>query len=243
MPEIKKRGLPKSSLICFSFEKPSNRELSENLNDKTTYIYRDKSNLYLHSITQCKPLIALQELPNLSFIENWIAIVAALHTLELPLGPILQQAQRSTLPDHRLSKIAMINDIVFFNDSKSTTPISTLAAVTSLQGAPIHLFLGGLGKGIDRAPLIQQLQEKIHHIYCFGKEAKQLATLCNEQNTAHSEHATLEEAFSSCMQNIKSGDYVLFSPSGSSFDLFENYEQRGNRFVALVEQFAKMQKN
>lgn len=243
LTEIKKRGLPKSSLICFSPNMPSLDELNAGFQDGIEFIYPDKEVLILHTATMRKPLIALHDLPTISFIENWILITCALYALELPIAATLARANACTLPDHRLRTIATINNVAFLNDSKSTTPLSTIAAVDTLKQTPIHLFLGGLSKGIDRAPLIKHLRTKIHHVYCFGKEAELLAALCKEYNVSHCASATLEQAFSACIQKIRPGDSVLFSPSGSSFDLFENYEQRGNRFIALVEQYAKMQKN
>lgn len=170
-----------------------------------------------------------------SCTENIFASVAAVHvfnpsiTWKLPEG--------FTTLAHRMEYIGTIHDISFYNDSKSTVPQATLAALNMIEKQPILLFLGGLSKGIDRAQLIRALSKQVKHVFCFGKEADLLHTLCNQYTISSSKHNTLEDAFNFCVELIKPGDAVLLSPAGSSFDLFKNYEQRGNRFKELVREY------
>ncbi len=168
-----------------------------------------------------------------------------------------------TLPEHRLEKVAMYhipahgecpsasegvsnhtngstrlttNGVVIYNDSKSTTIESTLAAVQQLQGgSPITIFLGGLSKGVNREPLIKALKDKVVAIYCFGKEAEQLKSWADGSEISAWSFANLDEAVAACIQNTKEPAQILFSPAGSSYDLFKNYIERGTRFKELVK--------
>ncbi len=164
------------------------------------------------------------------FAVNWLIVEKALSLLQIPFPNYIEVSPLA----HRLEKVAEINGITFINDSKSTTPSSTLAAIESLQAPRILLLLGGLSKGIDRSDLIKKLRAKSVKVFCFGKESQQLFALCEQYNIAASCHDTLDPAFQACMKTIQLQDIVLFSPGGSSFDEFQNYEERGNRFKKIV---------
>lgn len=189
--------------------------------------------VYCNGITD--QLLSHEQLPSCSYKDNWLIIAAALNLLKIPVTTIAKHADRITVPEHRLEKVTTINNVDFYNDSKSTTLEATQAALARLQNRPIHLFLGGISKGIDRTPLIQNLQPHVYHVYCFGKEAATLDALCNRYGKLSSSYTTLESAFAACMQNVRPGDIALFSPAGASFDLFANYIERGVRFKKLVD--------
>ena len=181
-----------------------------------------------------KPLFALKQLPKTTFVDNWLYIIATLHLLAIPLD---KNAPSATQLEHRLELVTNHNEIMFYNDSKATTPASTLAAVKQFPGKPILLFLGGLSKGIDRSTLIAQLPGNITHIICFGAEAKQLKRLCDQYGKRATRYDDLETAFESAMRMAQPQDLVLFCPAGSSFDLYTNYQERGNHFKQLVRRF------
>ncbi|MCA9769917.1 UDP-N-acetylmuramoyl-L-alanine--D-glutamate ligase [Candidatus Dependentiae bacterium] len=178
-------------------------------------------------------IIYLSFFPNITFTQNWLIITAILYLLGKKVKSENIQSQ-FTLPKHRLEKVTTIDGITFYNDSKATTPSSTLAAVNQLQGKPIHLFLGGLSKGIDRTDLITQLKNKVCFIYCFGKEAKELKKMCTQNNIPAQHYSNLDDAFQASLQKAHPGVQIVLSPSGSSFDLFKNYEERGNYFKKLI---------
>jgi UDP-N-acetylmuramoylalanine--D-glutamate ligase len=124
--------------------------------------------------------------------------------------------------------------VFFYNDSKSTIPASTLAALGALEPKPTILFLGGLSKGTDRSHLIKELPSNIVHVICFGKEAEQLHAWCGQRKISSFQCTTLDEAFTTALAHLKPDMQVVFSPAGSSFDLFKNYEERGTLFKQLV---------
>jgi len=175
-----------------------------------------------------------KKLSDITCPQNWQIVFEVLEHLQLSTKKIAQLcADLPPLPN-RIEYIGAINGAKFYNDSKATIPEATLQAVTHFK-KPI-LFLGGLSKGVDRSPLIHNLKGKVKHVLCFGAEAQELYTICQTLNIKSSKHATLEDAFKYCMSIITKTDEVLFSPAGSSFDLFKNYVERGNTFKALFSQ-------
>ena len=146
--------------------------------------------------------------------------------------------------------------VKFYNDSKSTIPQATLAAIEKLKSinilnpimvtpekcetfyrGDIILFLGGISKGVDRSILVTELKNKVKHILCFGGEAEQLYEFCKQNLIAASYHKNLESAFSKALEVSSANDILLFSPAGASFDLFKDYKDRGNKFKELVNQY------
>jgi UDP-N-acetylmuramoylalanine--D-glutamate ligase len=221
---------PAGTLYFFTKEQPSASTLTsiENL------FFIDNETITLYQNGTTKALINLADLPHLSFSQNWLIICAALHLLDIPLATVATTDFCLDELEHRLEKVATHTDVEFYNDSKSTAPQATLAAVDNFRNKPIHLFLGGISKGIDRGPFIVALKNKVSFVYCFGKEADALKKMCDTSGIACASFATLEGAFDACIQQVAPGSVVLLSPAGASFDLFENYKKRGARFKELV---------
>ena len=168
--------------------------------------------------------------------SNWQIILSILEHLDLDPEAVLDYKDKFKLPEHRIEFIKTVNGADFYNDSKATIPESTLAALKQFQDEKVILFLGGLSKGVDRSELIKQLPHNIKHVICFGKEAEQLHNWCQESVIPSSVHTTLEDGYKMALKKLESKDVILFSPSGSSFDLFKNYEERGTIFQRLVQQ-------
>lgn len=177
----------------------------------------------------------INKLYDITVKENWQLILATLETLDLPTENILTLCADLPRLNDRIECVGIHNGVTFYNDSKATIPASTLAALNQFKNKNVILFLGGLSKGVDRAPFVKQLQSKVTAVICFGKEAEQLHQFCNKAKIISSSHATLEAAFDYCLTIINPNDIVLFSPAGSSFDLFKNYHERGKSFIALVK--------
>ena len=138
----------------FIMDYPVEEELkSLTENEQVYYITNNNVMRYTQGIhTQITKLTAA--LHNLSFIDNILLLVAACDLINLDVTALKTIAHTVQLPEHRIEKIATINNIDFYNDSKATTTASTLAAIEKLRNRPLHLFLGGLSKGVDRAPFI-----------------------------------------------------------------------------------------
>ncbi len=222
----------------FASYRPSDTALQQ-LKKTESLFYIDNTSIIQYINDSHTKLIDLQYLPKITFRQNWLILSSVLTLLDIPPASLVESVQSITLPEHRLEHVATINLVDFYNDSKSTTPASTQAAVKKLANRPIKLFLGGLSKGIDRAPLIKMLKPYVQHVYCFGNEAITLDYACKQYTISSTHYKTLKEAFTSCIQNIKPGDQVLFSPAGSSFDLYKNYQVRGNHFKKMVYAYSE----
>jgi UDP-N-acetylmuramoylalanine--D-glutamate ligase len=175
-----------------------------------------------------------QKLSDITCKENLQIILSILEYLNFDIENIEKHYSQLSLPKHRVEFVRTVNDVSFYNDSKSTIIDSTLNAVRKFNDKTIVLLLGGLSKGADRLALIQQLPNTVKHIICFGQEANKLAAYCAQEVFNNSYCNTLEEAVEKSVKIADKNDIVLLSPSGSSFDLFKNYEERGNTFKDLV---------
>ena len=186
-----------------------------------------------HVIVQCTQLFELTVLPDVTFLENWLIIIATLYFTGvdfISLKRVLAQSIQLDDHHHRLELFATSNQVTFYNDSKSTVVQATEAAVKKLASLdrPLILILGGIGKGVDRSTLMSFLAgiKTIKKVYCFGKECSVFAG-CEQFDH-------LELVVDAVFATMSPGDLVLFSPSGASFDFFDNYKHRGDVFKDLV---------
>lgn len=219
----------------FAVHQPTEKELSSIRSHDRLFFINEWSQICLWDDNQIKRLISTTEFPPITFIENWLIAYATLYLYGIQCQERDIANSSFVLPSHRLQKCATKYGIDFYDDSKSTVPQATQAAIAQLQGRPIILLLGGISKGIDRAPLIASLTGYVKAIICFGQEAEQLYVLCRATGTHAIVCKTLEEALTVALQLAQQGDQILLSPAGASFDLFANYQERGKRFRALVD--------
>ena len=135
--------------------------------------------------------------------------------------------------EHRLEQVATINGIEFINDSKATNVNSAWYALESMT-KPVIWIVGGVDKGNDYNQLHDLVKEKVKAIICLGKDNSKLLDAFGPIIEKISEASTAQEAVALSYQFGKKGDVVLLSPACASFDLFENYEDRGAQFKAAV---------
>jgi UDP-N-acetylmuramoylalanine--D-glutamate ligase len=126
--------------------------------------------------------------------------------------------------EHRLEEVAVVDGVLFVNDSKATNIASTLVALASFD-APVHLILGGQGKGQS----FVELRGRAHATYLIGEASPQLA-----REVGGEECGSLEVAVGRARSVARPGEVVLLSPACASFDQFADYEARGRAFKALV---------
>src|SRR3990167_9468728 len=177
-------------------------------------------------------------IPARGFVENWQLVIAVLEYFNIAqevINDVLMRLGTSWGLEHRLELVGDIDGVTFVNDSKATVPEATLAAVKLYDSSKTILLLGGLDKDIDRRPLVSQLKD-VKKVICFGGQAEKLYTICAEFGIASSMCATLKESFDIACNVAQRGDTVLLSPSGASFDLYKNYEERGTHFKKLVKE-------
>jgi UDP-N-acetylmuramoylalanine--D-glutamate ligase len=173
-----------------------------------------------------EPLIAYEEI-RLRGAHNR-ANAAAAAAVALARG-VDRDAVRAALRtfagvEHRLEEVATIDGVLFVNDSKATNVASTLVALESFQ-APVHLILGGQGKGQD----FSALRGRAGAVYLIGEASPQLASEVGGEPCG-----SLETAVARARAAAKPGEVVLLSPACASFDQFADYEERGRAFKVLV---------
>jgi len=191
------------------------------------------SQLNSGKIIKSQEIFDLKLLPDFSFKQNWLFILATLYFLKLDLKLLesyFKENDKNEGQEHRLELFKTINNIDFYNDSKATVIQSTQAALQKLdqKNKPIILILGGLSKGVDRQPLVEHLSsiKNLKKVFVFGTNCKDLSSF--------ETYSSLEQTVSAILQIAQPGDLVLFSPSGASFDLFDNYQHRGEVFKELI---------
>ncbi len=133
---------------------------------------------------------------------------------------------------HRMELVATENGVSWYNDSKGTNVGSVVKSLESFAGN-VTLIAGGKDKGGDYAPLAELVRERVGHLILIG-EAKEKISRALGHLTDTRMAKDLEEAVALARQLTPAGGVVLFSPACSSFDMFKNYEERGERFMTLV---------
>lgn len=200
-----------------------------------SFFFLRNTSIFMNYQTTSREIFDLIELPWVSYPENIVILASIMHLLDCPLNNFVEILNQQELPEHRMEKIATIRaNIDFYNDSKATIPASTLAAIEKINKRPIVLLLGGISKGVDRADFVKQLKDKVRIVYCFGKEAEQLKSFCDQNNIPAMSFINLDQAFSDLSINLAAQDQILFSPAGASYDLYTDYRERGDHFKRLV---------
>ncbi len=184
------------------------------------------------------PAFSLSPATCAALAENRQAVLQVARILGIP-DPLTHQVIREFRGlEHRLEHVATIRGVRFINDSKSTTPDSLLYALERCPGSLIPI-IGGKDKGMDFRPLHDALeQERIRAVVLIGETRQRLRAILNGSIRAQ-ECPTLREALQAAMQVAEPGDAVLFSPACASFDMFRNFEERGQQFKRLVEQLER----
>lgn len=130
--------------------------------------------------------------------------------------------------EHRLEDVATVDGVLYVNDSKATNVDSTLVALASFD-APVHLILGGQGKGQDFASLRAPVEERCARVYLIGEDAARIG-----EAVGGAPCETLKRAVEAAARAAQPGEVVLLSPACASFDQFEDFEARGRAFKELV---------
>ncbi len=134
---------------------------------------------------------------------------------------------------HRLELVGEPGGVRVFNDSKCTTPRGAAMAIEAFESGPVRLICGGYDKGVDLSPMVEAARSCVA-AYCIGATGPGLATAIREAGGRAHDCGTLEAAVERACADAKAGEVVLLSPGCASWDQFENYEQRGERFAELA---------
>lgn len=134
---------------------------------------------------------------------------------------------------HRLEWVANVNGVDYINDSKATNVDSVYYALGSYN-KPIVLIIGGVDKGNDYSQILPQVRQKVKAMVCMGTDNSKLLAYFDKEVPKILDTHSLAEALQAAKACAEAGDIVLLSPACASFDLFKNYEDRGNQFKDMV---------
>lgn len=163
------------------------------------------------------------------------SMAAAIASTKIGLKPEVIRKALSNFKsvEHRLEFAGSVDGVTWINDSKATNVNSTWYALESMT-TPTVLILGGTDKGNDYTEIEDFVKQKVKAIVCMGVDNKKLLDFWGERGVRIYDTHTLEDAVNTCREVASAGDTVLLSPCCASFDLFKNYEQRGDLFKAAV---------
>ncbi len=230
------------------------------LDDEVTMRYLNKFNIQSNQL----PISMKKELPNGAFIKdgdmyvrtgndyvsmsvydfalkgihnqyNTMAACVAASTLELRKEKIREAVTTFQSLEHRMEPVATIRGVEFINDSKATNVNSTWYALESMN-KPTILILGGVDKGNDYSLITELVKEKVKAIICLGSDNRKIHEAFGNITSTIVNTGSASEAVHAAFHFAEKGDVVLLSPACASFDLFKNYEDRGNQFKKAVKE-------
>jgi UDP-N-acetylmuramoylalanine--D-glutamate ligase len=216
------------------------RELDEGLSGA----YYDDGLLSLRDGHAYMPLL-LREKIALRGDHNILNVLAAFtigHAAGFPLDVMLETAEEFRGVPHRLELVRELHGVRWYNDSIATAPERAIAAIRAFD-EPIVLMLGGRDKDLPWEELMQLAGQKVDHVVLFGEAAEKIQKTVDGlglRGTRFSVTRTngLHEAVLKAAEVAESGDVVLLSPGGTSFDEFKDFAERGERFRAWVQELS-----
>jgi UDP-N-acetylmuramoylalanine--D-glutamate ligase len=194
-----------------------NNEININLNDENFIMPINK--------------LALEGKHN---VKNTMAATTVAQLMNIRKATIRESLSNFQGAEHRLEKVLKINNVQYINDSKATNVNATFFALDSMN-TPTVWIVGGVDKGNDYDELMALVREKVKGIICLGVDNKKIADKFEGLVDMFVETTSMSEAVKIANKMAERGDTVLLSPACASFDLFENYEDRGKQFKQAVQ--------
>lgn len=230
--------------ICFYH--PSNKwsetiAKSSVLGDRARYDARDAAGVYAEQGYFCAegedicPVSALKIAGSYN-IENACAAISAARVFTLDERAIEKGlSQFSGLP-HRLKLVRTVKGVAYYDNSIGTTPGSAIATLASFT-EPKVIILGGSDKGADYSGVVQSCKDTASTVIAMGETGPKIATLCQQAGVpVVSPEGGMRDIVQAAARVAVSGGVVLLSPASASFGMFKNYADRGDQFVAAVNQ-------
>lgn len=173
---------------------------------------------------------------------NTMAAVSAVYLAGARLEAIREGLKTFKNAPHRLEPVGTVNGVEFVNDSKATNVDSVVYALGSYT-QPLIWIAGGVDKGNDYNLIKDQVKAKVKTLICLGTDNKKLKDFFGGIVPVIRETQNVEELVKIALQEAQKGDLVLLSPACASFDLFKNYEDRGDQFRKAVGNLKKEKEN
>ncbi|TDE02477.1 UDP-N-acetylmuramoyl-L-alanine--D-glutamate ligase [Flavobacterium sandaracinum] len=214
----------KAKLIPFSLTK---------IFSEGAYIKNNKMEIKIsqEEFTMDTEHIALEGKHNM---KNAMAATSVAKLMQIRKATIRESLSNFQGVEHRLEKVLKIQNVQYINDSKATNVNATFFALDSMN-TPTVWIVGGVDKGNDYNELMSLVREKVKAIICLGVDNKKIIDVFGNVVDMMIEVDNMNDAVRMAQRLTEKGDSVLLSPACASFDLFENYEDRGNQFKQAVK--------
>ncbi|UOK42718.1 MULTISPECIES: UDP-N-acetylmuramoyl-L-alanine--D-glutamate ligase [Flavobacterium] len=197
--------------------------------------YADEQNITTHinneEFTMAINELALEGKHN---VKNAMAATTVAQLMRIRKETIRESLSNFQGVEHRLEKVLKIQNVQYINDSKATNVNATFFALDSMN-TPTIWIVGGVDKGNDYTELMSLVREKVKGIICLGVDNSKIMKAFENVVDVMIETASMTEAVKIAQRMAEKGDTVLLSPACASFDLFENYEDRGKQFKNAVQ--------
>jgi len=167
-------------------------------------------------------------------MKNAMAATSVAKLMQIRKETIRESLSNFQGVEHRLEKVLKIQNVQYINDSKATNVNATFFALDSMN-VPTVWIVGGVDKGNDYSELMSLVREKVKAIICLGVDNKKIIDAFGNVVDVMIEVDTMQDAVKMAQRLTEKGDAVLLSPACASFDLFENYEDRGKQFKLAVQ--------
>lgn len=205
----------------------------------TKYYFNDEENyikdglIYVDNV----PVIDTKKiiLKGIHNYENILSALILLKILNIDFSCALEVLKEFSGVEHRIEFVRSLNGVSYYNDSKSTNPTATVTALKSFDNN-IHLILGGMNRNQEFKDLIPYLS-KIKRIYAIGEVRDKIVEFCQNNNVPCVAFEFLKDAMNNLAKNVESGDTVLLSPASASWDQYAKFEDRGDEFKTIVNNY------
>lgn len=241
-----------NDILILNYDNDITRQLKQEAKGKVVYFSRkeklDDGIIYdCEKIKECKDkvrrhILSVKDI-HLRGVHNYENICAAIAATSSLVEPEIQAKaiQEFKGVEHRLEFVREINGVKWYNDSIGTSPTRTIAGLNSFS-EKIVLIAGGYDKHLDYTPIAKPIVDNVSKLILMGatapkiEEAVKLSLEMQNKQMPIYHCSTLKETVQKAYEIANSNEIVLFSPASASFDLFKNFEDRGNQFKNLVNQ-------
>ncbi len=241
------KNLTETEYAVLNYDDPNVRAFAEKTKAQVLYFsvrervkggYYEEGNLYFGR----EKIMSASDLPaeGIHTVQNALAVIVCAKIMGVKTADIIAALRDFKGIKHRIEKVAQINGVCYVDDSKGTNVDATLKAVASMK-TPTVLLLGGKHKGYDYKNLFLSLKDSpVVHAVLYGEN--RYALLKSARECAF-DNISLCESFGFAVRiaaiRAERGQTVLLSPASASFDEFASYEERGDKFVEIVQGLAK----
>lgn len=245
------------SKAILNFDNPETRKMKDITRAKTVFFSRlnklkngiwldDSGNIVMSDGKTDKIIINTSEIkiPGYHNIENYMAAIAAVSDF-VSTEKVKETANSFFGVEHRIEFVEKINGVTYYNDSIASTPNRTIKGVLALFDKKIILIAGGYDKNIPFDSLAEKITDKVSSLILLGKTSDKIEAEVlksknyKENNPKIIKVNSMQQAVETASSISSFGDIVVLSPACASFDLYKDFEERGNNFKSLVKSIAK----